>query len=216
MRIYISNHAKSELYWWSAANAHAPTHAALGKNRRNWSGVPLRGYSLTGITKMRWGSSNGSVAIAGYRLFRKARLGSWGGRVTQYVRKQQERMEMWRWAFAVVCLVKKQPFSGYWKDDPPVHMPWSLQEAWTSPVWAKRQHSSTQAAREVSGARPQQPPDTGDWGPNAEKTLLDLVLASQEDRVRKEKVWGSERRSVCLFQAQTSKEQQVSGIQSPA
>lgn len=114
---------------------------------------------------MRWGSSNGSVEIAGCRLFGKARLGSWGGRVTRYVGKQQERTEMRWWAFAVVCLVKQPPFSDYWKKEPPVHTPWSLQDAWTSPVLAERQHSSTQAAREVSGARRQQPPDTGTEDP---------------------------------------------------
>ncbi|PKU38944.1 rna-directed dna polymerase from mobile element jockey-like [Limosa lapponica baueri] len=55
----------------------------------------LQGYDLTGITETWWdGSYDWSVRMEGYRLFRKDRLGRWGGGVALYVNDQLECVEL--------------------------------------------------------------------------------------------------------------------------
>lgn len=56
------------------------------------------------------------------------------------------------------------------------------------------------------------PPLDGREGDTAGHKSTGIDPYSKEDHVRNEKAWGSKQWSVCLFRAQTSKEQQVSGI----
>lgn len=51
--------------------------------------VQLQGYSPAGITEIWWdGSHDWRVAMEGYELFRKDRMGRQGGGVALYVREQ--------------------------------------------------------------------------------------------------------------------------------
>ena len=57
--------------------------------------MQLQGYSPLGIMETWWdGSQNWSVAMEGYRLFRKDRLGRRGGGVALYVREQLKCTEL--------------------------------------------------------------------------------------------------------------------------
>lgn len=159
--------------------------------------------------------------MAGHRLFRKKRPERQGGGVAQYVRKQQEYVElclgqtmtqlrtwrsrlegrwiwMWWWVTAVVCLVRKPPFSDYQKKKPHIHMSWSLWEAWTTPVSAERQRSRTQQSRRFLECVNNRSLTQGTEDPAHSSALLGLILANKDDQVGKEKVWGSEQSSVCL------------------
>ncbi|KAK4806252.1 hypothetical protein QYF61_013396 [Mycteria americana] len=53
-----------------------------------------RGYDLVGIMETWWKNQDWSVAMEGYRLFRKDSMGRQGGGVALYVREQLECMEL--------------------------------------------------------------------------------------------------------------------------
>lgn len=89
---------------------------------------------------------------------------------------------MWRSVLTMVCLVKKNPFSDYWKKEGHIHMPWSLWQAWASPVSAERQHSRTQAIQKVAGVHQQQLPETRGWVPNRE--MLCWACSLQTRKIR--------------------------------
>lgn len=85
----VSQHAK--VPHWSAS---VLTHTMGWINVMSYRCVQLQGYDFTGIREMWWdGSCGWTVAMEGYRLFRKDRLGRRGRRVALYMTEQLECME---------------------------------------------------------------------------------------------------------------------------
>lgn len=158
--------------------------------------------------------------MAAHRLFRKDMPGRQGEGVAQYVRKQQDCMEL--------CLeqttsqLRGQDYrADEYRRCGGGYLLWS--------VWSRSSHFQTTGRRNLTFTCPGpyeklEPPQyllksntaehkqlrrflecinnssliQGTEDPTHRSALLDLILANKEDQVRKENVWDSEQQSVCL------------------